>query len=427
MRDIIIRMKEEKNSKFSKKKIREADNINIYNLHAYNPPHGLTSYHHDQYSLWNFIHSSAREKFNLSPNLNIEYTFSPNLLINKISDINFEMKRQSAFVCNNFEQIFENKKTKEDDCSLPNRMKGFLNEYCLEKTKPKKKLLSFSFQNNLGIKTSLNKKRVPVIQSPKTKNQIFKVEKNYVKFFLNKKRRREIESLVKDKETPIIIEDKNSKNQENPNLKKDLTSIFIENIFELKNIKNVKNVKNESDNIKLESNNIKLESNDFNCFKIESPIVLKYDFFNENKILNNSKCRSRASVRQGMKYKMFPLDVKLMCLEMVKKIGDLRQISEIFQVPMKSLKRWLAVGPARKKGCGRKVRDPVLEKKLLAWYNRRAQVNDFPTPNEVTRKALELSDDPKFMASKGWLEKFKNKFNITLKTRISRSNTCLSK
>ena len=52
----------------------------------------------------------------------------------------------------------------------------------------------------------------------------------------------------------------------------------------------------------------------------------------------------------------------------------------MFAVPLKSLKRWIKVGPERKKGKvifsiifhilggGRKIRDPEMEKTLFNWY-----------------------------------------------------------
>jgi hypothetical protein len=46
----------------------------------------------------------------------------------------------------------------------------------------------------------------------------------------------------------------------------------------------------------------------------------------------------------------------------------LKEASGIFNAPIKSLKRWLKVGHERKKGGGRKTKDPHMEKHLYKWY-----------------------------------------------------------
>lgn len=52
---------------------------------------------------------------------------------------------------------------------------------------------------------------------------------------------------------------------------------------------------------------------------------------------------------------------------MAAKVG-LKRAAEKYDVPLKSLKRWLKVGCERKKGGGRKSKDPGMEIELHKWY-----------------------------------------------------------
>lgn len=102
----------------------------------------------------------------------------------------------------------------------------------------------------------------------------------------------------------------------------------------------------------------------------------------------------------------------------------------MFAVPLKSLKRWIKVGPERKKGMyshyfmknfdkknlggGRKIRDPEMEQELFNWYLN-LKNKDVPiTPKMVKQKALSVTKYKDFIASKGWLEKFKRKYKLEL-------------
>jgi len=37
------------------------------------------------------------------------------------------------------------------------------------------------------------------------------------------------------------------------------------------------------------------------------------------------------------------------------------------KIPVKNILRWLGFGVERKKGCGRKKQDPIMEEQLLIW------------------------------------------------------------
>lgn len=85
-------------------------------------------------------------------------------------------------------------------------------------------------------------------------------------------------------------------------------------------------------------------------------------------------------------------------------------------MPLKSLKRWIAIGPERKKGGGRKVRDPEMEVKLYKWYKSMKDKEYSISPKMIKHKALKLTSNRDFNASKGWLAKFQNKYNLDLYT-----------
>ena len=73
---------------------------------------------------------------------------------------------------------------------------------------------------------------------------------------------------------------------------------------------------------------------------------------------------------------------------------------------------------------GKKTNDPARDDALMEWYSDFKTENGRP-PNrrEIKQKALQLSKDPQFMASKGWLDKFSKKFCVDIapiKLKISK-------
>ena len=58
--------------------------------------------------------------------------------------------------------------------------------------------------------------------------------------------------------------------------------------------------------------------------------------------------------------------------------------------------------------------DPMMEMKLYEWYKNKTSQGERLTSSIFKSKAIELSSVPEFLASKGWLDKFKKRYKIKL-------------
>ena len=146
----------------------------------------------------------------------------------------------------------------------------------------------------------------------------------------------------------------------------------------------------------------------------------------KGKKINSSKMNEILQVNDDDKYRkhyfMFTSEAKQFCLDLIniKKLSfDI--VMKMCKVPRKSLRRWSHVGCNRKKGCGRKTRNPEMENKLVEWYNEVVNQNINVSAKMIRDKAVEISEDKDFLASKGWLEKFKKKFNIRIVTHKNKN------
>ena len=72
-----------------------------------------------------------------------------------------------------------------------------------------------------------------------------------------------------------------------------------------------------------------------------------------------------------------------------------------------------------------------MEEKLVEWCNEITQKKGiYITSKMVREKAMKISEDKDFLASKGWLEKFRKKFNIPIHSNRSKrfkKKTCSEK
>lgn len=115
------------------------------------------------------------------------------------------------------------------------------------------------------------------------------------------------------------------------------------------------------------------------------------------------------------KYLMYSEAFKEECIEEVKKNnGNEKDVAKFYNIPLKKLKRWIEIGPKRLEGGGRKVMDPQMEVNLIKWINSETEKGSKLSGKEIQDKAKYLSKVDKFLASKGWLEKFLKKYDIKI-------------
>ena len=161
------------------------------------------------------------------------------------------------------------------------------------------------------------------------------------------------------------------------------------------------------------------EESDLNNEVFISNIIKEVcDIINSKKI-NSSKMNEILQVNDDDKYRkhyfMFSSEAKQFCLDLInKKNFPFDIVMKMCKVPRKSLRRWSYVGCDRKKGCGRKTKNPEMEEKLVDWYKIITKKGISVTAKMIRDKAVERSSDKEFLASKGWFEKFKRKFNIKI-------------
>ena len=147
-----------------------------------------------------------------------------------------------------------------------------------------------------------------------------------------------------------------------------------------------------------------------------------------SKNINSSKMSEILQVTDDDKYRkhyfMFAPEAKQFCLDLINKNNfPFDVVMKMCKVPRKSLRRWLHVGCERKKGCGRKTKNPEMEERLVEWYRNELRNNKYVSAKIIRDKAVELSRDKDFMASKGWLEKFKKKYEIYIPTCKNQRNS----
>ena len=111
------------------------------------------------------------------------------------------------------------------------------------------------------------------------------------------------------------------------------------------------------------------------------------------------------------KYFIASVETKKIAIELSKIIG-VKSTAEKLNLRTKSINFWIKNGPIRKKGGGRKIKDPKMEEKVFKWYIEEKKNGGIITAGHIKEKAKEFSSYPNFLSSKGWLDKFKNRYNI---------------
>ena len=175
----------------------------------------------------------------------------------------------------------------------------------------------------------------------------------------------------------------------------------------LKNRENLKKVNNESIediNFLFQVKNIgEIEEKPKSIFK-HSSISSTTDLISKNS--NDKNYIFKISKRKS-KYNILSKEQKKKILKDLK-FYSTKYVSSKYNVSIRNLVRWKKLGIERKKGSGRKYKDPYLENKMLKYYYE----NDKITTKQFREKAKELCSDSSFKASTGWLMRIKRKYNL---------------
>ena len=171
-----------------------------------------------------------------------------------------------------------------------------------------------------------------------------------------------------------------------------------------------------------------------NCYnypyiKAEGSEMLNYDNYTGQHLNPHAYTKDERKVEKGPKtgkkrnkYKMLPTELKRRAVQLATSQGNVKAAAKYYQVPLKSLKRWMKVGCERKKGGGRKTKDPEMEKELYQWYLEMKRNHQPVTAKMIKEKAIKLTHCEDFIASKGWLDKFKVRFNLDITKESSKDH-----
>ena len=351
--------------------------------------------------------------FNASEKKNI---FDITYLENKLNEDNtniinndiFPMKQDNFFEniknnCNNdftFNSCLEKKPLEKNNnnINLPlEKLNKNIKKYTQKILRPKNLDTFLSFKKPFRtFRTKLIPRNSHCIQLRKKSNKpkIFHIEKIF-----NKKEYKE----VNEKDETICPKRNNIIDKYKISLKK-IKQIYLNSCLKIYSFLTEKN--------KYDENNLNNDSYIGEIIRQVSDII-------RNKKISSSKMNEILQVSDDDKYRkhyfMFSSEAKQFCLDLInKKKYPLDITMKMCKVPRKSLRRWSHVGCLRKKGCGRKTKNPKMEEKLLLWYNDKIKTNINVTAKMIRDKAVEISNDKDFLASKGWLEKFKKKNGIQI-------------
>ena len=349
--------------------------------------------------------------FNVSEKKNI---FEITNLENKLNEDNTNQINNDIFPLKSANNFFENIKNNPDNnftfnsCYEKNNSEKKENsnsspilktvkKNSLKILKPKNLDTFFSFKKPFRtFRTKLIQKNSHSIHIKKKSNKpkIFHIEKIY-----NKKEYKE----VHEKEEALFQKKSNIIDKYKISLKK-IKQIYLNSCLKIYSYITDKN---------------KYDEKNLNNDTYISEIIRQVSDIIRNKKISSSKMNEILQVSDDDKYRkhyfMFSSDAKQFCLDLInKKKYPLDITMKMCKVPRKSLRRWSHVGCLRKKGCGRKTKNPQMEEKLLIWYNDIMKKNVNITAKMIRDKAVEISDDKDFLASKGWLEKFKKKNGIQI-------------
>ena len=331
----------------------------------------------------NNIYKDIYSKEIISDSIKAELKSSSNNYINFINTPSFEKICYKIF----FPQIdpfylSSNKKSPKKDIKIEDIKSSLYNE------------ISINFNNNNSSKNQNTKRKnnfsLKSSNSPKIKDI------NNFSFSFSKSR-----SKSKSKDNQILY--KNNK------IKNNLTNNLIEpKLIKRKNKKYIRDIKalfpNENSN---------LNEQNFLCSYSSSTKANSIKEAKRKRNLLKTKIKSKKAYRYGSKrpkrYNILNEEIKKKLLQDAQTMKTI-EVAKKYGISTRNINRWKKIGIKRKKGSGRKLRDPALEKKLLIWFNTQDKMKI--TSKLFKEKALELSNNINFRASSGWLTNMKKKYHI---------------
>ena len=177
-----------------------------------------------------------------------------------------------------------------------------------------------------------------------------------------------------------------------------------------KNLKNKEKNKKQFLNVNKTKSIIKLRNQDLKEeFNISNSSAAPHAKIKNFKRINNRKFNIK---KRGLRYNILTEEMKKQLLLDAMNMRTV-EVAKKYGISTRNVNRWKKKGIQRKKGSGRKFKDPRLERKILEWY--RMQDKETLTSKQFKEKAIELSDNKTFRASSGWLTNMKRKYNINFK------------
>ena len=340
------------------------------------------------YNIENSFNKSISYKY-ISDSINREFKHSSNNFINLINTPQFEKICNKIFFPQN--DPFHLSSTKK----TPNKkdIKNNIQSSLLNENNDKENINNINNNYNQSTKRKLNLN----YSSPKTKIKNSDFSTSVSKSYSNKR------NISKNKKLKNNLTENKYLSENNVNTDKLL----------IKRNKNKKYINELRGLLKNEKKDI------FEEISSGSSIKTKSNNKSENKIKNilkNKKISKKNNIKKyskrAKKYNILSEEVKKKLLLDSKHMRTI-EVARKYGISTRNINRWKKLGIKRKRGSGRKFKDPGLEKKILIWYN--FQDKKKVTAKDFRKKALELSSDISFRASSGWLTSIKKKYHIIFK------------
>ena len=379
-------------------------NYTIKNKYYMETPQSLNSHNNNNNNNLNiyndnYIDNSFNKDTNykgISNSIKAELKQSSNNVVNLINTPQFEKICLKIFFPKDdpFHLSSSKKSPNKKEIKINNIIKSPL-------LKEKEKMINININNNTEYNQSTKRKEklnLSFSQSKKNKikNNSFSTSKSSKSSDIkrnNNRRKSKNESNINNNRLPI---------KRNIKYKNELKSLLKNEKINICN--NINDINSSS------SNSIKAKSNTNIEIKIKNTNLVKKKYKNK-RIKKQIKINLRY-VKRAKKYKILNEEIKKKLLVDAKHMRTI-DVAKKYGISTRNINRWKKLGIKRKRGSGRKYKDPGLENKILIWYNFQDKKNI--TAKAFKNKALELSNNSSFRASSGWLTLMKKKYRIKFK------------